>query len=62
MSTPECREKCDVYKDWLKAGDTITRLETALNEIMSYTKLGIGSIGRIRGIAGKALSKYKGKK
>jgi hypothetical protein len=36
-------------------------LVEALEKIMSYTKLGIGSIARIRGIAGKALKVYKGK-
>jgi chromosome segregation ATPase len=34
-------------------------IRAALNEIMSYTKLGIGSIGSIRGIAGKALGGRK---
>jgi hypothetical protein len=33
--------------------------EEALKEIMTYTKLGIGSISRTRGIAGKSLKEYK---
>jgi hypothetical protein len=29
-SSPACRNTCDVYKKWLKAGETITELETKL--------------------------------
>ena len=44
MSTKECRETCDVYKDWLKAGKTITDLEeieTDLNSTLSYAEMGV---------------------
>jgi hypothetical protein len=27
MSTPKCREGCEVHKNWLKDGETITELE-----------------------------------
>ena len=30
MSDKECRKDCDVYKDWLKAGERITGLEDDL--------------------------------
>lgn len=38
------------------------KLVKALEKIMSYTRLGVGSISRIREIVGEALTKYKEQK
>ena len=60
-------DECIARQQAYEAEELITKLssrpanglEEALVEIMSYTKLGIGSISRIRGIAGKALAKNR---
>jgi hypothetical protein len=33
MSTKECRKNCDVYQDWLKAGEMITALQDRITEL-----------------------------
>ena len=33
MSNEQCRRTCDVYADWLKAGETITELEAKFAQL-----------------------------
>ncbi len=50
---------CEEYGKWLNTRQPDQELVDALEAVMSYTKFGTGSINSIRGIAGKALGKYK---
>lgn len=60
MSTKECRKECDVYADWLKAGEKITSLDAELEAMTKKFNLAVAQ--DYCTMCGKVLDGYEPKK